>query len=98
MALDTSVNLGNLLTIVSFLVGGLVFVLVMKNQIELLGVRIAMIETALNGFKGVLETLARQDERLGAMAQQIEDMRHGHGFVFMPGDFAQRPVPPNAKR
>lgn len=95
--IDWSISVGNLLTIASFLFGGTVFAMKVVAKLERLGERVVDLEKTIEKFGGVLEMVARQDERLKHQEGLLEDMRHGRGFVFAPSDW-NTPVPPNMKR
>ena len=82
------VNLGNVLTIASFIVGGMWFISTMKNSIELLIIRIGNLETAhkeqkteVKKLADVLITLGRYEERFLRVEGMLDDLRHGRGFV-----------------
>ena len=49
--------------------------------------RIKNVETKLDAMASVLETLARQDERLRSHDQAIDDLKHGRGFIFEQPSF-----------
>lgn len=78
---DWQINLGNVLTIISFIIGGLGFVWTMKSQIDSLGSRTMAMEVELKKLVDVLINQGRQDERLNAMdfrlaasAQRVTDL------------------------
>jgi len=66
-----SVNLGNLLTIFAFLVGGLSFVYTIKGDVRLTGIRISNIEEEMSELRKVVVTMARQEERISSMDQRL---------------------------
>jgi hypothetical protein len=83
-----TVNLGNLLTIASFLIGGIWFISTMKNAIELLTVRLGTLETVsrdqrkeIQKLADVLVTLGRYEERFLRVEGMIDDLRHGRGII-----------------
>jgi len=72
------INLGNVLTIIAFIVGGLAFVYTLRSDIEVHAQRIQMIadrfgivEVKMERLSEVVVALARQEERLLAMDQRM---------------------------
>lgn len=83
-----TVNLGNILTIASFLVGGMWFISTMKNSIELMSLRLVNLETVSRDQKkeiqklaDILVTLGRYEERFLRMEGMIDEIRHGRGII-----------------
>lgn len=83
-----TVNLGNILTIVSFLIGGLWFITTMKSSIEMLSIRLLTIEEIsrdqrkeIQKLADILVTLGRYDERFLRVEGMIDDLRHGRGII-----------------
>lgn len=75
---DFTVNLGNILTIMAFLGGGIYFVIVMRNKVDVVSKDTADLkeETKMMGqeLKKLTEVLivqGRQDERITAMDQRM---------------------------
>lgn len=78
MIIDWSINLGNMLTICSFLVGGLYFVWAIKADTRVLAVRLdgvdkqfINVQDELKKMGEVLIAVARQDARLNAMDERL---------------------------
>jgi len=92
---DLTVNLGNLLTILSFLTGGVAFVVTLRNMIRSLNQRMSSVEIELKKLTDVLIKLAGYDERFRGYDErfmrleneqsriigQFDELRHGEGFV-----------------
>jgi hypothetical protein len=66
-----TVNLGNLLTIFSFFVGGLLFITSLKSDTRITAVRLQAVESELAELRKVVVEIARQEERLNAMDQRM---------------------------
>jgi len=62
-----SINLGHLLTIAAFLVGGVAFAYTIKGDVGRLGDRMKPVEDELIRLREVVVALARQEERINAM-------------------------------
>jgi hypothetical protein len=72
---DFTVNLGNLLTIISFLVGGVAFVYTIKFEVRSIQSRLADVEVDLRKLTDVLVNIARQDERMNYMSKEIQELK-----------------------
>src|SRR3989304_9913177 len=69
---DWNISLGNALTIVSFLVGGVVFVVAVRGQVDALAGRMAFVEQELRKLLEILIQQGRHDERMAAMDSRIQ--------------------------
>lgn len=65
------VNLGNLLTILTFLLGGTGFAYTIKSEVRHQADKLASIEGELVELRKVLISMARYEERLNAMDQRM---------------------------
>ena len=75
---DLTVNLGNLLTIFSFIGGGIYFVILVRNKVDIvsrdtadLKAETEMMRQELKKLTEVLIVQGRQDERITAMDQRM---------------------------
>lgn len=78
------VNLGNILTIITFLTGGVYFVSTIKASVEAQGGRLVSVESEIHELRKVVVAMARQEERMNAMDQRmlaqgmrIDKLNHG---------------------
>lgn len=83
-----TVNLGNILTIASFLAGGLWFINTMRNAIDLLTLRLGTLEETnrdqrkeIQKLADILVTLGRYEERFLRVEGMVDDLRHGRGII-----------------
>lgn len=81
---EMTISIGNLLTILAFLVGGIGFVYTIRSDVGAQGQRLDAVESELRKLGEILIALGRQDERLTAMDRRIEDLRRGDGFIVPP--------------
>ncbi len=81
---EMTISLGNLLTILAFLIGGVGFVYTIRSDVRAQGDRLDAVEHELQKLSDILIALGRQDERLNAMDRRIDDMRRGEGFIVPP--------------
>jgi hypothetical protein len=94
--IDLSVNLGNLLTIASFIIGGIVFVMSMRNMLSLVELRLKALETSnenqnieIKKLSEILITLGKYEERFLRIEGMIDDLRHGRGII-LPAENVRR--------
>lgn len=80
--IDLSINLGNLLTIAAFLLGGIGFAYSVKKDVKVSEIRLAMIDAQIEDFKQdirklneIVIALAKQDGRI----DRIEDRQLQEG-------------------
>jgi hypothetical protein len=64
-------DLGNILTMVSFLIGGIYFVATIKNDVRSSSTRLENVERELFELRKVVVDLARQEERMNSMDQRM---------------------------
>lgn len=88
MSLDLSVNLGNILTIISFLVGGAFFIAMIKSSIGIIDMRLIALEKSndnqnveIKKLADILVTLGKYEERFLRLEGQLDDIRHGRGLI-----------------
>ena len=88
MTFDWTISLGNILSIGGFGVGGIVFVLMMRGDVMVLGTRIAAVELAMRDLAhsqlAVATAIAKVealDERMNMISHRLDDFittRHIH--------------------
>jgi hypothetical protein len=88
MPIDLSVNLGNILTIVSFIIGGIVFVMSMRSMLGIVEVRLMALEKSnenqnveIKKLGDILVTLGKYEERFLRVEGMIDELRHGRGMI-----------------
>jgi hypothetical protein len=91
VSLDLTVNLGNLITIAGFIIGGWIFVWAMRSRLDILTIEIQVLKDnsseqskQLIEFAKALVNLARQEERVSALDRRVDELRHGIGWVTGP--------------
>jgi len=80
MTFDWTISLGNILSIGGFGVGGIVFVLMMRGDMMVLGTRIAAVELAMRDLAhsqlAVATAIAKVealDERMNMISHRLDD-------------------------
>lgn len=66
-----TVNFGNIITIISFIVGGVVFANTIKIRVQTLSDSFKTIQQEVSELKAVVVSIARQEERMTAMDQRM---------------------------
>jgi hypothetical protein len=84
---DWTINVGNVLTLVTLIGGGAWWLVSFHYDLKSLRTEVATLRDVLNGLKDVLATLGRheerfvaQDKRIDRVEQEIADLRRGEGF------------------
>lgn len=79
ISFDWTINIGHLLTVATFIVGGLGFMFAVRADVQVMqraemnvGDRLRAVETQIKQMTDVVVTLARQDERLTAHGNRID--------------------------
>jgi hypothetical protein len=65
-----NLNLGNILTIATFILGGIGFAYTIKSDVRVTSTRLTAVELELAGLRQVVIEIARQGERMNAMDQR----------------------------
>jgi hypothetical protein len=71
VSFDWQINLGNLLTILAFIIGGLGFVWTMRSQIDSLAGRAGAMEAELKKLGDILINQGVQNERMNALDYRL---------------------------
>ena len=81
MVFDWTISLGNILTIAGFAGSGVIFVMMMRGDMMVLGQRVSSVEEALKDLARASLAVARQearietlDERVNAISRRVDDM------------------------
>ena len=68
---DWTISVGNALTIISFIGGGIVFVVTVRNKVNSLAEKMVSVDTKLEQLVEILVQQGRHEERMNAMDQRI---------------------------
>lgn len=71
---DTTVNLGQLVTFLGFVIGGLGVVFALRYDVRNLGTRLVSVEEELKKMTDVMVTLARQDEQFKSVNRRLDSL------------------------
>lgn len=85
LTFEPTITIGALFTVASSLVGVfftcLFFVWTLRGRVDSLTAQMTVVATELVAVRNILETQARQDERLNSLERRWDELRHGHGMV-----------------
>ena len=83
--IDSTISIGNIIEIVMIAVGGIGVMLKLGNRIttshELVAYRLREVETDVKNIGTILVNQATQNERISSIERQLQEMKHGEGFV-----------------
>lgn len=71
---DSTVNLGQLVTFLGFVIGGLGVVFTLRAEVRGLTSHITDVEAELKKMSDVLVTLGRQDEQIKAVHHRLDNL------------------------
>ena len=78
MQFDWTVNLGNILTVGSFVAGGVLFIMTIRDDAKITARRLESVELELARISQAIVDIARQDERMKAMEHRLRLLEGNH--------------------
>ncbi len=87
MAIDPSVRVGDILTLLLFTVGGLGFVWSMRGDIRMLARDVKAHGEKIENLQIVITTQAVQTQRMDDLDRRLEELRHWRGFINPNGEY-----------
>lgn len=81
MPFDSTIRLGDILTLLAFLVSGLGFVWAMRGELRMMAKDVQRQGDRIEKLEAVITLQAVQDQRIINLEARIEELRHGRGFV-----------------
>ena len=92
---DWTISLGNIATLIGFLIGGVLFVFSMKSEMRVFGERFTVIDAQVkdiklevSGLSKAMVQIAVQSTRLDSLSERIstidrryDELRRGVGFI-----------------
>jgi hypothetical protein len=89
--IDWTFRLSDLASVTGFFLGGISGALLLIRVVDKIIIRISLLETKVETqsdklvqFGEIITQYGRFDERLIGMQRQIDDLKHGRGYVFDP--------------
>lgn len=95
MTIDWSLRFGDIVSFLGFALGGLSVIFMMKSDIRALALRLGFLEkqtevqnakidnqsTEISRLGELLSLMARYEERMAALRRDMDDLRHGRGYI-----------------
>ena len=76
MVFDWTISLGNILTIVGFAGSGVIFVMMMRGDMMVLGQRVNSLEIAFRQLTEATVNVARQEARITTLDERLNMISH----------------------
>jgi len=84
---DLTIRLGDILTMAGLFAGGIVVVIALRSSIHLLAeqmkthdMKIAALDSKVDGITSILADIARHDERIRFVEQELREMRRSREY------------------
>ena len=77
---ENTIKIGDIVTLLGFLLGGLGFIWALKWELKMLAGQVKSHGEEIKSMKEVITTMALATQRMDFLDKQIEDLRHGIGF------------------
>ncbi len=71
MTFDWTISFGNLLTVIGFAGSGIIFVMMMRGDMMVLGQRVSNLELAFRQLTDATVNVARQEARITALDERL---------------------------
>ena len=88
MTIDPSIRIGDILTLLFFLLGGLGFAWSMRGDLKMLArdmqmqsKKIEKLDNKIENLETIITTQAVQTQRMDDLSRRIEELRHWRGFI-----------------
>lgn len=88
MTIDWSLRFGDIVSFLGFALGGLSVIFMMKSDIRALALKLGFLEeevekqsARIGEFGNVLMLMGRYEERMGALRRDMDDLKHGRGYI-----------------
>jgi hypothetical protein len=84
MIFDWHVSIGTIIEVLSIFIGGMFFLWSMKARVDMMAAEVASLKTEVGKLADILTKLALQDQRIVAIEKDIDELRHGIGWIVKP--------------
>jgi hypothetical protein len=81
MTIEPIVRVGDIVTLIVFLLGGLGFVWSMRGDLKMLARDITTHGQKIEKLEVIITEQAVQNQRIEDLDRRIEELRHGRGFI-----------------
>src|SRR5216684_5728538 len=81
MTVDPSIRIGDILTLIFFLLGGLGFAWSMRGDLKMLARDMQLQSKKIEKLETIITAQAVQTQRMDELSRRIDELQHGRGFV-----------------
>ena len=81
MTVDPSIRIGDILTLIFFLVGGLGFAWSMRGDLKMLARDMQLQSKKIEKLETIITAQAVQTQRMDELSRRIDELQHGRGFI-----------------
>lgn len=81
MTIEPTVKVGDILTLIGFLVVGLGIIWAMRGELKMLSRDVQAQGAKIDKLEEIITLQAVQNERINMLDRRLDDMAHGRGFV-----------------
>jgi hypothetical protein len=81
MTIEPSVKVGDILTLIGFLVVGLGVIWAMRGELKMLSRDVQAQGEKIDRLEEIITQQAVQNERINMLDRRLDDMAHGRGFI-----------------
>lgn len=87
MIFSWTISIGTIVEVVTIALGGALFIWSMRARIEGMGQELSSLKQEISKLADILTKLAVQDQRILAIEKDVDELRHGTGYVVKPPAF-----------
>jgi hypothetical protein len=81
MTIEPTIKIGDIFTLIGFLVIGLGIIWTMRGELKMLSRDVQAHGVKIDKLEQIVTAQAVQNERMNMFDRQLDDIRHGRGFV-----------------
>lgn len=81
MTIEPTVKVGDILTLIGFLVVGLGIIWAMRGELKMLSRDVQAQGAKIDKLEEIITLQAVQNERINMLDRRLDDMAHGRGFI-----------------
>lgn len=80
-SVDYTITIGNIIEIAAFLGGGLFAFFTMRADINVIRNDVGYLQRSFERLSAILTQVAVQDARISMIEKDVDEMRHGQGYI-----------------
>lgn len=90
MTIEPTIRMGDIITLIAILIGGLGFVWSMRGDLKMLARDVRSQGREIEKLSAIITAQAVQTQRIDDLDRRLEELRHGRGFVEIDGLYDRR--------